>query len=81
MHTSQVQRAASARRRPARAARRQVRAPGQVRTGDPPQRARELVSARMASGHEHQGDDPKPRLDPAKLKPRRLRGSGRRTLP
>jgi hypothetical protein len=46
---------------PARAARRQVRDPGQVRTGNPPQRTRELASARTASGHEHQGDDTKPR--------------------
>jgi hypothetical protein len=52
---------ASARRRPARAARRQVRAPGQVRTGNPPQRTRELANARAASGHEHQGDEAKPR--------------------
>jgi hypothetical protein len=37
--------------------------------------------ARTASGHEHQGDDAKPRLDPAKLKSRHLRGSGRRPLP
>ncbi len=49
---------------PARAARRQVRAPGQARTGNPPQRPRELASARTASGHEHQGDDAKPRLPP-----------------
>jgi hypothetical protein len=66
---------------PARTARRQVRAPGQVRTGNPPQRTRELASARMASGHEHQGDEPKPRLDPTEFKSRHLRGSGRRTLP
>jgi hypothetical protein len=72
---------ASARRRPARAARRQVRAPGQVRTENPPRRTRELTSARTASGHEHQGDHTKPQLDPAKLKSRHLRGSGRRPLP
>src|SRR6478609_1302174 len=49
-------------------ARRQVRAPGQARTESPPQRPRELASARTASGHEHQGDDAKPRLDSGKPK-------------
>jgi hypothetical protein len=47
--------------------RRQVRASGQARTGTPPQRPRELAGARTASGHEHQGDDAKPRLDPGKI--------------
>lgn len=37
--------------------RRQVRVPGQARTGNPPQRPREMAVARTASGHEHQGDE------------------------
>jgi len=42
--------------------------PGQARTGNPPQQPRELA-ARNASGHEHQGDEDKPRLDRRKVKP------------
>jgi hypothetical protein len=34
--------------------------PEQARTGNPPQRPRELANARTASGHEHQGDGGKP---------------------
>jgi hypothetical protein len=44
---------------PARARRPAARSapPGQARTGNPPQRPRELANARTASGHEHQGDE------------------------
>jgi len=59
-----------------------ARSASPVRSGPGPRRnERELASARTTIGHEHQGDDTKPRLDPARLRSRHLRASGRRPLP
>jgi hypothetical protein len=56
--------------------------PNRARTGNPPLRTRELAGARTVSGHEHQGDEAKPRLDPGEeSKTRHLRGPGRSALP
>jgi len=65
---------------PARAARRQVRRPGQARTGNSPQRPREKANARTASGHEHQGNEAS-RANWEKSKTWNLRASGRSALP
>jgi hypothetical protein len=50
--------------------------------GNPLQRPRELAGSRTASGHEHPGDEAKPRLDPGeRSRSRHLRGSVRSALP
>ena len=49
--------------------------------GNPPLRTRELASARTASGHEHQGDNTNPRLDPAEVKDLAPAWSGEKCAP
>ena len=49
--------------------------------GNPPLRTRELAGARTASGHEHQGDEAEPRLDPAEVKGLAPAWSGEKCAP